>query len=121
MPTASLRALLMQSIDYAGMFPPCSLALEPALRNQAQYIRSDDAWMLNTFVLPVIQFDSAKQLLPQFDPSHPLRVSALGPKTETTAALPDALAEIQAALPSPAPHNVHLLSVHQFAMWLPHD
>src|SRR5436305_13805545 len=93
MPTASLRALLMQSIDYAGMFPPCSLALEPALRNQAQYIRSDDAWMLNTFVLPVIQFDSAIQLLPQFDPSLPLRVSALGPNPVSTAAFRDALVE----------------------------
>ena len=111
----------MQSIDYAGMFPPCSLALEPALRNQAQYIRSDDAWMLNTFVLPVIQFDSAKQLLPQFDPSHPLRVSALGPKTETTAAFRDALAEIEAAIPSLAAHNVDLLSVNQLEMWLPQD
>jgi len=98
----------MQSIDYAGMFPPCSLALEPALRNQAQYIRSDDAWMLNTFVLPVIQFDSAKQLLPQFDPSHPLRVSALGPKTETTAAFRDALAEIEAAIRSLAAQDVDL-------------
>src|SRR5438094_10182794 len=100
MPTASLRALLMQSIDYAGMFPPCSLALEPALRNQAQYIRSDDAWMLNTFVLPVIQFDSAKQLLPQFNRSPPLRVSALGLKTETTEPFREALAVIGAAIPS---------------------
>jgi RHS repeat-associated protein len=43
---ASLRALLDRSIDYAGMFPPCSLALEPALENQARYVRSADAWML---------------------------------------------------------------------------
>ena len=111
----------MQSIDYAGMFPPCSLALEPALRNQAQYIRSDDAWMLNTFVLPVIQFDSAKQLLPQFDPSHPLRVSALGPKTENAAAFREAFVETEAAIRSLAAHNVDLLSVNQLEMWLPQD
>jgi len=37
--SASLRALLDQAIDYAGMFPPCALALEPALRNQASYVR----------------------------------------------------------------------------------
>ena len=46
MPAASLEALLAKSIDYAGMFPPCSLALEPALQNQAQLcaiIRSVDA------------------------------------------------------------------------------
>jgi hypothetical protein len=119
MPTASLRALLAHSIDYAGMFPPCSLALEPALRNQAEYVRSPEVWMLNTFVLPIIQFDSAKQLLPQFDPLHPLRVSALGPKTENTAAFREALAETEAAIGSLAAHNVDLVSVNQLEMWLP--
>jgi len=121
MPTASFRALLAHSIDYAGMFPPCSLALEPALRNQAEYVRAPEAWMLKTFVLPVIQFDAAKQFLPQFDPLHPLRVSALGPKTENTAAFLDSLAEIEAAIRSLAAHNVDLVSVNQLEMWLPPD
>jgi hypothetical protein len=103
------------------MFPPCNLALEPALRNQAQYIRSDDAWMLNTFVLTIVQFDSAKQLLPQFDPRHPLHVSALGPKTENAAAFRDALAETEAAIESLAAHNVDLVCVNQLEMWLPQD
>jgi len=121
MPAVSLQALLTRSIDYAGMFPPCSLALEEALRNQAQYVHSREAWMLNTFVLPVVQFDSAKQLLPQFDPLHPLRVSALGPKTENTAAFLDALEEIEVAIRSLATHNVDLVSVNQLEMWLPQD
>jgi hypothetical protein len=77
--------------------------------------------MLNTFVLPVIQFDSAKQLLPQFDPLHPLRVSALGPKTENAAAFRDALAETEADVRSLAAHNVDLVSVNQLEMWLPQD
>ena len=80
MPTASLRALLAQSIDYAGMFPPCSLALEPALRNQAEYVRAPEAWMLNTFVLSVSQFDAAGESLSLFERQHPLRISALGSK-----------------------------------------
>ena len=121
MPAASLQALLNQSIDYAGMFPPCSLGLEPALRNQAEYARSQEAWMLNTFVLPVIQFDSAKQLLPRFDPLHPLRVSALGPKTENAPAFCDTLAEIEADIRSLAAHNVDLVSVNQLEMWVPQD
>jgi len=121
MPSASLPALLARSIDYAGMFPPCSLGLEPALRNQAENARSQEAWMLNTFVLPVIQFDSAKQLLPQFDPLHPLRVSALGPKTENAAAFCDTLAEIEADIRSLAAHNVDLVSVNQLEMWVPQD
>ena len=51
MPAASLRALLAHSIDYAGMFPPCSLGLDSALRNQAEYVLSPDEWMLGAFVL----------------------------------------------------------------------
>ena len=121
MPAASLHALLARSIDYAGMFPPCKLGLEAALRNQAEYARSPEAWMLNTFVLPVIQFDSAKQLLPQFDPLHPLRVSALGPKTENAAGFCDTLAEIEADIRSLAAHNVDLVSVNQLEMWVPQD
>jgi hypothetical protein len=121
MPAASLRALLAHSIDYAGMFPPCSLGLEAALQNQAQYIRSDEAWMLNTFVLSVTQFDPAKQLLPHFDPLHALQVSALGPKTGNSAAFRDAFEETEAAIRSLAKHNVDLVSVNQLEMWLPQD
>src|SRR5467141_1711713 len=121
MPAASLRALLEHAIDYAGMFPPCSLDLEPSLNNQAQYVRSDDAWMLNAFVLPVGQFDAAKQLFGQFDPQHPLRVSALGPKTGNAVAFREALAKTGAAILSLSAHNVDLVSVDQLEMFLPQD
>jgi len=84
MPIASLRALLAHSIDYAGMFPPCSLALEPALRNQAEYVRSPEAWVLNTFVLSIGQFDAAGESLSLFERQHPLRISALGSKAATS-------------------------------------
>jgi hypothetical protein len=80
MPAASLHALLAHSIDYAGMFPPCSLPLETALQNHAQYVRSSDAWMLNGFVLPIDKFEAAVPHLASFDKKHPLRVSALGSK-----------------------------------------
>jgi hypothetical protein len=119
--SASLQTLLTRSIDYAGMFPPCSLGLEAALQNQAQYVRSSEAWMLNAFVLPVAQFDAAKQLLGEFDPPHPLRVSALGPKTENLAAFRDAFEETEEAIGSLAKHNVDLVSVNQLEMWLPRD
>ena len=35
MAAPSLKVLLANSIDYAGMFPPCSLALGRTLQNQA--------------------------------------------------------------------------------------
>jgi len=121
MPTASLQALLAKSIDYAGMFPPCSLALEPAFQNHAKYVWSPEAWMLNTFVLPVEQFDSTKQLLSQFDPLHPLRVAALAPKTADADAFLDALEEADAAIRSFSRYDVDLLSISHLEMFLPHD
>ena len=120
MPNVSLETLLAKSIDYAGMFPPCSLALEAALQNQTQYVRSPDAWMLNTFVLPIEQFDAAKQLLSQFDPAHPLRVAALGPKTANADAFLETLDEVDAAIRSLS-SNVDLVAMSHLEMFLPHD
>ncbi len=120
MPNASLETLVAKSIDYAGMFPPCSLALEAALQNQAKYVRSPEAWMLNTFVLPIEQFDAAKQFLSQFDPAHPLHVAALGPKTVDANAFLDALEDADAAIRSLS-SNVDLISIRHLEMFLPSD
>src|SRR5256886_2555706 len=120
MPAASLQALLAKSIDYAGMFPPCSLDLESALRNQAQYVRLPDAWMLGAFVLPVEQFEATRPLLSEFGPSHPLRVAALGPKTADADAFVDAVDKADAAIRWLS-SNVDLVSISHLEMFLPHD
>src|SRR4029077_382603 len=121
MPTESLRALLAHSIDFAGMFPPCSLGLEPALKNQAEYVRAPDAWMLGAFVLSAERFDATKQLLSQFDDQHPLRVAALGPKTVSADGFLETLDNAEAAIRSLSRHNVDLVSISHFEMSLPHD
>jgi hypothetical protein len=114
-----LRALLAQTIDYAGLFPPANLALEPALRNQAKYVRADDAWMLGAFILPVAEFDAAARELSQFDGEHPLRISALGPKTENAQAF---LASLSAAMQSiELFQSMGAAVVEQFEMPLPAD
>src|SRR4030095_10237694 len=113
MPAGSLRGLLAHSIDYAGMFPPCSFGLEAALRKQAEYVRSPDAWMLGAFVLSTEQFDATKQLLSQFDAQHPLRVAALGPKTAGADAFLEALEDAETAIRSLSRHNVDLASVNE--------
>jgi hypothetical protein len=118
MPAASLHALLAKSTDYAGMFPPCSLDLESALRNQAEYVRSPDAWMLGAFVLPVEQFDAARELLSQFDPLHPLRVAALGPKTGNADAFLEAVDKADTAIRFLS-GNVDLVSISHLEMSLP--
>src|SRR5260370_30729971 len=121
MGAASLRALLTRSVDYAGMFPPCNLELEPALKNQSAYARSNDSWMLSAFVLPVAQFSDAAALVSQFDKHHPLRVSALGAKTENAA---DFLTELKIAaetIRSFEKEYVDLVSVAQLEMPAPAD
>jgi hypothetical protein len=103
------------------MFPPCSLELGPALTNHARYVRVHERWMLNAFVLPVGQFDAAKQFLPLFDPTRPLCISALGPKTENATAFRAGLVETDAAIRSFSAHNVDLVSISQLEMFLPAD
>ncbi|MGH8095444.1 MAG: hypothetical protein ACREIF_18580 [Chthoniobacterales bacterium] len=119
MPAASLRALLANAIDYAGLFPPADLALEPALQNQADYVRSPERWMLGAFILPIGKFAEARALLAPFDAEHPLQISVLGPKTAKPA-------EFRAALETAAQGIKELLaghkgtvSIEQFEMPLP--
>jgi hypothetical protein len=121
MPAASLRALLAQSIDYAGLFPPCSLALEPAMRNQAAYTREEDSWMLGSFVLPMAKFEEAKTYLAQFDQKHPLRISALGAKTENAAAFRETLSDYLQAMRQLVKAHGAILSITQLEMPLPPD
>src|SRR5207253_2782562 len=121
MAAASLRALLTRSIDYAGMFPPCTLELGPALKNQAEYARSTDSWMLSTFVLPIVKFGEASEFISQFDKHHPLRISALGAKTENAK---DFLAELKTAAEAIRLfQNQHVdpAPVMQLEMLLPQD
>ena len=121
MPAASLRVLLDQAIDYAGMFPPCDLPLEPALQNHARYVRSHEVWMLNGFVLPVGKFDAATKFASQFDHWHPFRVAALGPKTASVEGFLDALKDASAAVHSFSRSDVDLISVSHLEMFLPDD
>ena len=118
---ASLGALLTRSIDYAGMFPPCSLALEPALQNQAQYVHDPDAWMLNTFVLPVEKFDAAAGSVSLFDRKRPLLISALGAKTENADEFIGALEVATEQIRSFSAEHVDRVSVRQLEMPLPQD
>jgi hypothetical protein len=48
---ASLRALLANLIDYAGLYPPAALPLPEVLKNYEAYLISPEVWMLNRLVL----------------------------------------------------------------------
>lgn len=69
--TPSLQALLHESLDYAGLFPPADLSLRRALQNYARYRDEQEEWMLSRFVLPVRRLPdltSYRELLKKGDP-----------------------------------------------------
>lgn len=53
----SIRALLAEIVDYAGLFPPSQISMAEAVANYAAYLDSHYKWMLGRFVLPVGRLD----------------------------------------------------------------
>jgi hypothetical protein len=68
-PKDSVRILLNEIIDYAGLFPPSQVSMSEAVLNYATYRHSNYGWMLGRFVLPVARLDefyeSALEFLPK--------------------------------------------------------
>ena len=54
----SVKTLLAEAIDYAGLFPPAGLSMSEAVINYATYRNSNYNWMLGRFVLSVAQLDT---------------------------------------------------------------
>jgi hypothetical protein len=77
--------------------------------------------MLGAFILPVAEFAAAGQGLSGFDREHPLRISALGPKTDNTSAFLDALAAAMETIASFRATYGGRASIEQFEMPLPAD
>ena len=77
--------------------------------------------MLSAFVLPVAKFDDAAKFVSQFDKHHPLRISALGPKTESAANFQTELKNVAEAIRSFQKQHVDLTLIAQLEMALPKD
>jgi hypothetical protein len=56
-PSSTVRVLLTELIDYAGLFPPAALSMSEAAANYASYRDSADACALGRFVVPVARLD----------------------------------------------------------------
>jgi len=54
---ASLRILLEQVIDYAGLFPPASLNMRTCVANYSSYLSHRQSWALGRFVLPLARLE----------------------------------------------------------------
>lgn len=77
----SLRALLANIIDYAGLFPPAALPLSDVVKKFANYVECPDAWMLGRLILPTAKLEEFETLtvglLPRDEAAEPWRISAL--------------------------------------------
>ncbi len=96
-PKESVRALLSEMIDYAGLFPPSQLSMSEAVINYAAYKNGNYNWMLGRFVVPVNRLDefsdSAKDFFLRDAKSWKLSVLASEDIYETVREIEDFNAE----------------------------
>ena len=82
--TESLRTLLNQLIDYAGLFPPAKLSMAESIGNFKSYRGGEYAWMLNRFVLPAARLIEFAGLFEQIGDAAEWELSAvIGADAET--------------------------------------
>lgn len=92
----SLRALLANLIDYAGLYPPAALPLPAVLKNYEQYLAEPESWMLNRLVLPANLLPEARLrdnwrvtlIVPDEPGRLPAQVETLETKLEHKLSLP---------------------------------
>lgn len=76
----SVRVLMAEIVDYAGLFPPSQVSMAEAVRNYARYKNSPENWMLGRFVVPVQRLaefsEQAREFLSEIDSSWKLSVLA---------------------------------------------
>ena len=75
--------------------------------------------MLSAFVLPIGKFAAGRNHLAEFEPEHPLRISALGPKTAKAADFRPKLEAAAEAIKQFIAEHKGIVAIEQFEMPLP--
>ena len=74
-----VRELLVNAIDYAGLFPPAGLGMEDTVRNYASYRKGPDRWALGKLVVPVARLaEFESKAAPLLEAGEPWHLSVLG-------------------------------------------
>lgn len=60
--TQSLKTLLESVVDYAGLFPPSKLDMQPMLESYARAERSGERWMLGRVICPASRLEELSKL-----------------------------------------------------------
>jgi hypothetical protein len=63
--------LLRDLIDYAGLFPPASLTMAPAVANYDAYSRLEWNWILGRFIVPVARLEEFEEALARLSAPTP--------------------------------------------------
>jgi hypothetical protein len=74
-----VRELLVNAIDYAGLFPPAGLGMEETVRKYAAYRKGPDRWALGRLVVPVARLaEFEAKAAPLLQTGEPWHLSVLG-------------------------------------------
>ncbi len=57
----SVRILMTNLVDYAGLFPPAGLPMAEVVTRWARYAAGHDSWMLGRLIVPVSKLDEFEQ------------------------------------------------------------
>ena len=106
--TESLHILLANLIDYAGLFPPAALTMEPTVKNYDAYRSGEHAWLLARLVMPVARLAEFESALAQLPPAGANRAewrltSPLGPNVAADVAKIQEFNQRHAKPAGPAP------------------
>jgi hypothetical protein len=91
----SIRTLLSDLIDYAGLYPPAKLGMQAAVENYAHYRAGEHEWMLGRFICPVSRLrefsTAAAPLMPGTHGTSGYREHAAGEPWRVSAIIDGAL------------------------------
>jgi hypothetical protein len=78
----TIRVLLAEIVDYAGLFPPAGLDLPSAVRAYDRYRTGEHAWMLGAFVVPASRLSELARAVERLGASSPWPISVLAPSLD---------------------------------------
>ncbi len=81
----ALETLLDGVIDYAGLFPPAKLDMEPALREYLGHLNGPESLLVNRFVCPVGRLAELGDLLHTLAPEEQFGICVIGSAIATLA------------------------------------
>lgn len=74
----ALETLLDGAIDYAGLFPPAKLDMEPAVREYLAHLNGPESLLVNRFVCPASRLRELGDVLGRVDPDEQFGITVIG-------------------------------------------